>query len=205
MVEKICNILMERVKLKMPEIDEERAEIIRYGFELIIGEIPKMILIFLLALLLGKFKYFLISLAIICPYRIFSGGVHLKTHIGCLTMTTMLYLGSVYFCEIFCFEDLLSKVVTVVCISIFSTIMIILYAPADTDTVPILINKERRKCKIKSIIWVNGMLFVSFFIRDDVISNLCIFGILFQTLTITKLTYKLVGAKFGYLEYEKSL
>jgi len=83
--------------------------------------------------------------------------------------------------------------------------MIILYAPADTDTVPILINKERRKCKIKSIIWVNGMLFVSFFIRDDVISNLCIFGILFQTLTITKLTYKLVGAKFGYLEYEKSL
>ena len=42
----------KRVKQKMPEVDDERAEVIRYGFELIIGEVPKMILIFLIAILI---------------------------------------------------------------------------------------------------------------------------------------------------------
>ena len=80
MVDKICNWLMARVRAKMPEVDEERAEVIRYGFELIIGEVPKLIVMFIIALLLGKIKLFLISVAIICPYRTFSGGIHLKTN-----------------------------------------------------------------------------------------------------------------------------
>ena len=205
MVEKICDILMERVKAKMPEVNEERAEIIRYGFELIIGEIPKMIFIFILALVLGKFKYFLISLAIICPYRTFSGGMHLKTHIGCFITTTTLYLGSVYFCEFFNFNGDVPKFITIICVYIFSFAMVILYAPADTDTVPILIKKDRQLCKIKSILWITGILVAALFIKDNIISNLCIFGILFQTLTITKLTYKLFRVKLGYLEYKKSL
>ena len=105
MINKICDFLMERVKQKMPEVDDERAEVIRYGFELIIGEVPKMILIFLIAILLGKLKYFLISIAIVCPYRTFSGGIHLKTHIGCLISTFLLYLGNVFFCEWFKFGN----------------------------------------------------------------------------------------------------
>ena len=99
----------------------------------------------------------------------------------------------------------LSQIITTVCVYVFANIMIVLYAPADTDTVPILIKKERRACKIKSIIWISIILLASFFIKDEVISNLCLFGILFQTLTITRFTYKIFGVKFGYLEYKKSL
>ena len=124
MIEKICDMLMNRVKEKMPEVDEERAEVIRYGFELLIGEVPKILLIFLIAILLGKIKYFIISMAIICPYRTFSGGIHLKTHIACFISTTFLYLGTVLLSELFIFSSSYLKLATVISVYIFSIIMV---------------------------------------------------------------------------------
>lgn len=205
MIEKICDMLMNRVRAKIPDVDEERAEIIRYGFELIIGEIPKMILIFIIAIILGKIKYFLISIAIICPYRAFSGGVHLKTHLGCFITTALLYLGIVFWAELFEFNIFFIKVISAIVVYIFSVTMIILYAPADTETVPILRKKDRKIGKVKSIIWITGVISLSLITKNAVICNICIFGVLFQTLTITKLSYKIFNVKLGYLEYEKGL
>lgn len=205
MVDKICNWLMARVRAKMPEVDEERAEVIRYGFELIIGEVPKLIVMFIIALLLGKIKLFLISVAIICPYRTFSGGIHLKTHIGCFIVTNGLYLGNVYLSQQIVFYNSITKVILTIAIFFFSVLMILLYAPADTDTVPILRRKDRRKKKIYSIIWMSAVLVLAILIKDRVISNMCLFGIFMQTVTISKLTYKLFNVKLGYLEYKKSL
>lgn len=205
MVDKICDKLMTRVKAKMPEVDQERAEIIRYGFELLIGEVPKLFLIFIFAMLLGKIRYFIISVIIIASYRTFSGGVHLRTHIGCIIATTSLYLGNVYISELLEFPNIYIKLILAILIYIFAVTMIILYAPADTDTVPILIRKERKKKRNISIIIATVSIILSFIVRDNTISNMFLLGIFLQTLTITKFTYDICKAKFGYLEYIKSL
>lgn len=205
MIEKICDILMNRVKKKMPDIDEERAEVIRYGFELLIGEVPKMILVFIIAALLGKMKYFLISIAITCPYRAFSGGIHFKTHIACLFSTTFLYLGNVFISELFCISNTYIKVTVAAVIYIYAISMVLLYAPADTDSVPILRKRDRKIGKIKSIIWVTLILTIALFVKDSTISNMCLLGIFIQTLTIMKISYKIFNVKLGYLEYEKGL
>ena len=41
MVDKICDYLTGKIRKQMPDVDEERAEIINYGIHLIVGEIPK--------------------------------------------------------------------------------------------------------------------------------------------------------------------
>ena len=41
MIDKICEFLTNKIRKEMPEIDDERAEVINYGLQLIIGEIPK--------------------------------------------------------------------------------------------------------------------------------------------------------------------
>ena len=46
-------------------------------------------------------------------------------------------------------------------------------------------------------------LLASILIKDTVISNLLIFLTLFQTIWISKLTYKLTNNKYGYEEYVK--
>ena len=40
-------------------------------------------------------------------------------------------------------------------------------------------------------------------VRNNTISNLLIIGVLFQTVSITKLVYKLSKNKYGYEEYVK--
>ena len=41
MIDKICTYLTNRIRKEMPEIDDEKAEIIMYGLQNIIGELPK--------------------------------------------------------------------------------------------------------------------------------------------------------------------
>lgn len=205
MVDKICDKLMDRVRAKMPEVDEERAEVIRYGFELIIGEVPKIIFMFLLAAILGKMKYFIISSMIICIYRNFSGGVHLKSHIGCILGTNFLYLGNVFISEVINFYNMYVKIFFSLIIYLFSVIIIYKYVPADSDTVPILRRKDRKKKKIASIVIITIIVSLAFIVKDRVISNMCIVGVFMQTITVTKLIYNIFDVKLGYLEYKKSL
>ena len=94
MIDRICTYLTNKIRKEMPEIDDERAEIIMYGLQNIIGELPKGIIILIIAYLLGIFELTLISILIIAPYRCFSGGIHMKTHIGCIIYTLILYSGS---------------------------------------------------------------------------------------------------------------
>ena len=52
MIDKICKNLTNKIRKKMPEINDERAEIINYGLQNIIGEIPKTFIIFGIAYIL---------------------------------------------------------------------------------------------------------------------------------------------------------
>ena len=204
MIDKICDKLMKRIRAKMPEVNDERAEVIKYGLELIIGELPKMFLLFIIAWLLGIFKYALISFAIILPYKLVSGGVHLKTHIGCILGTSLLYCGNVFISKYINIPDIKNQIIFSAIILTFAIIMISLYAPADTENIPILRKKERAKKKIISYIIVTAMIIISFLVKDRVISNMFRVGVLLQSIMISKLTYNIFKVKFGYLEYIKT-
>ena len=118
---------------KMPEIDDEKEEIINYGLQLIIGEIPKIFIMIIIAYALGLLKLTLLALLFAIPYRTFSGGVHLKTHIGCIIGTTLMYTGNAFVSKYIIIEPLYIKYILIFAIWIFSVIMITLYAPADTE------------------------------------------------------------------------
>ena len=79
--------------------------------------------------------------------------------------------------------------------------MIKLYAPADTENVPILRKKDRKRDQIVSYIVFSIGLLIAGIINYDVVSNIIIFGYFLQTLTITKLAYRLTNNKYGYEVY----
>lgn len=93
MIDSICLSLTKRIQKEMPDIDNERAEVINYGLHLLIGELPKIFIVLGLAYLLGVFKLTIITVLVLLPYRAVSGGFHLKTHIGCIVGTTAFYCG----------------------------------------------------------------------------------------------------------------
>ncbi len=200
LVDKFCMFLTNRIRKEMPEVDDERAEIIMYGLQNIIGEFPKGIIILVIAYFLGIFKLTLISILIVAPYRCFSGGVHMKTHLGCIIYTSILYSGSALIGKYMVLAGI-AKYITALTIWIFCMIMIKLYAPADTENVPILQKKERRQKQIFSYIILTLEFIVAIIINNPVIAGIIIFGDFIQTLTITRLAYNITDNKYGHEIY----
>lgn len=203
MIEKLCNKLTQKIRNKMPEVDDERAEVINYGLQLVFGEIPKTFALIAIAYVFGVVELSILSLILIMPYRTFSGGVHLKTHVGCIVGTSLFYIGSAFLSKYIVLSEI-TKYILAGATWIFSMIMIKLYAPADTENVPILRKKDRDLKRILSYVTMTLTLVVALIIKNPVISNLLIFLTIFQTLWISRFIYKLTNNKYGYEEYIKS-
>lgn len=204
MIEKICNSILIKMRKKMPDITDEKAEIILYGLQLIIGEIPKMFIIFGLSFLLGFGWYMVFAYIAVMPYRATSGGFHLHTHLGCILSTIIFFYGNILLCK-FLVLDNIQKYILIGLSLVFGILMISMYAPADTEEVPIISKKERKTKKILSYVMLTLTLVVALFVPDKMMSNILIIGSIFQSISISRLAYKITKNKYGHEVYEKQL
>ena len=202
MIDRICSFLTRKIREEMSDVDDERAEIIEYGLHILIGELPKNFIILGIAYLLGVFKLTLLTVILLLPYRAVSGGFHLKTHIGCIVGTTLIYCGVAKISCYIIFYNQILKYIIALSVWIFGMIMVHLYAPADTENVPILSKKERKHKKMLSYIFLSIGILGSCIVPINEIANILIFGYLVQSITITKLAYKLTKSKYGYEIYD---
>ena len=204
MIEKFCNFIIKKMKNKMPDMTDEKAEIILYGLQLIIGEMPKMILLFGLSFLLGIGWYMVFAYIAIIPYRTVSGGFHLHTHLGCIISTIVFFYGDIIISKYLILNDI-QKYILVALSLVFGLLMISMYAPADTEEVPIISKKERKTKKILSYITLIITLGASLVIQNQVLSNILIIGTILQSISISRIAYMLTKNKYGHELYEKQL
>lgn len=200
MIDKICTFLTNKIRKEVPDIDDERAEVINFGLQIIVGEVPKTFIMLAVAYLLGVFWESLIVFIVLFPYRGASGGFHLHSHLGCIISTCIMYSGVAFLSKYLVMTEMV-KYIVIGATWAFGMIMIKLYAPADTEDVPILQEKVRKKKRIVSYMALTAGLIAAVFIQDNLISNIFIFGNLVQSITITKLAYRLTNNKYGYEVY----
>lgn len=203
MIDKICTFLTNKIRQEMTDVDDERAEVINYGLQNIIGEIPKFFIVLIVAYLFGILKETLLTFIILLPYRSFSGGVHLKTHMGCIISTCLMYCGVAYLAKSIEFTQITIYILAV-STWVFGMIMIKLYAPADTENVPILRKKERKQKQILSYLVLTVGTIVAVVIPNTMVANVIIFGYLVQSCMITRFIYKITDNKYGYEVYSTS-
>ena len=203
MIDNICMFLTKKIRKEMPESDDERAEVINYGLQNLIGEFPKIFIVIGVACVLGILKETLLSILIIMPYRIFSGGFHLKTHIGCIIGTTLFYCGTAFIGKYIVIEEFV-KYSLIALTWIFGMIMVKLYAPADTENVPILRKKDRKQKQIMSFCILTVFYIVALLVPNSYVANIIIFGYFIQSITITRVAYKLTNNRYGYEVYNTS-
>ena len=179
MIDKICELLTIRIQKQMPEIDEEKAEVIKYGLELIIGEIPKILLLFIVAAVLKIGWLVIFAYITMLPYKIVAGGFHLKTNIGCTIGTFVVYFGNV----------LLSKYIVI--------------GPIEVK-IAILRKKERKLKKILSFVFASVTLILSLIIKNTTLSNILLFNVIIETTCITRIAYIITKNEYGYENYLKT-
>ncbi len=203
MIDKFCDFITKKIKENVENIDEEKELVIDFGVRLIFGELPKILVLFVVSFILGIGWYTVILFLLLAPYRSFTGGFHLKTHWGCMITTLILYMLPVVLARFVLIPQNYILYILVSLIGIWSIIFIQKYAPADTESIPILSQKERKSKKIKAYIFLIILLSIILWNPDRVVSYMLIYGIFLQNLTITPLAYKLTNTKYGYEVYAK--
>ncbi len=200
MIEKFCEYLVNLIRKQMPEMDDDQAAIVLYGIEIIVGEIPKIFLMFITGFLLGFWWQTLVAFFLILPYKVCSGGFHLKTHIGCIICTNVIYCGNAILSSIVTIPDYMKWILLLITL-ILGMICVTKYAPADTENLPILTKKERHTKKTLSYIFLAINLIAVILVPNRIISNILLFGTFIQTISITKLAYRLTKNQSGYELY----
>ena len=137
MIDKFCEYLTNKIRKQNTDIDDERAEVIKYGLQLLFGEVPKIFIMAAIAWGLGIFKWTIVAFILMLPYRMYAGGFHLKTHIGCIIGTSIMYTGNAFVSQ-YLTIPLMYKIIISILLWIFAVIMIRMYAPADTEDVPVI-------------------------------------------------------------------
>lgn len=204
MIDKFCEYLTNKIRRKMPEIDDGQAEIIMYGIQLIIGEIPKFFILIAVALILGVWWQTLLAFFLLLPYKVASGGFHLKTHLGCILGTNIIYCGNAYISTIYNFPSQTIKYIAIAIIWLLGMILVSIYAPADTENVPIISKKERKMKRTLSYVFLSINMIAAVLIPNRIISNILIFGTIIQTFSITRIAYIITKNKYGHEEYLKA-
>ena len=126
-------------------LNEEEKEKLSYGLEGLYMTITKMIIIFLIALLLGFLKEFIITLIFFNIIRYPGFGFHATKSIDCLISSTILILGLPYL-----FVNVDVGLIVKIILCLVSIIMFIIWVPADTYKRPLTNNKKRMITLIKN-------------------------------------------------------
>ena len=124
----------------------------------------------------------------------------MKTHIGCIITSFLLYSLPALFGK-YINLDINLRYILAIIIWIFGIIMIRLYAPADTENLPILRKKERKQKQIFSYIILSVEIAIAVIVPNNTISEIIILGDFIQTLTITRIAYNITKSKYGHEVY----
>lgn len=188
------NFCLNLIKNSYPNIDNEKLDEYRYGLESLYLTITKMVIIFGIALILNIFKEMIILLISFNILRATSYGMHATKSSICLFFSALSFILIPIFVKYVLIPTNVIFVIGIIC-----TYLIYIYSPSDTKKRPI-VNLNRRK-KLKYLSTINSIILIilCLLIKDLVISNLIIYGIVIETFMILPISYKLFG--FSYNNY----
>ena len=194
----IINKCMELVTTYNKDLSQRDIDKIKYGLEGLYLTITKLIFIIIVSIILGIWKETLLLILIFNGIRLTSFGVHAKRSIDCLISSTLFFI----LFPILCIKLTIPLIVKVI-LFIPLTVLIGIFAPADTEKRPLINKKKRKIYKILSIIISIIYMTIAIVIKNNILSNCFIFAIVIQIIIMLPITYKIFGVSYNnYKNYE---
>lgn len=195
MKKKLLKKIRKDIKKQYPNYKEDKIDEIMYGIEGIYLTITKTIIIFSIALILGIFKELLILLIAFNFIRLFAFGMHASNSIVCLIFSSLTFLIGAYLCK---YANIPNNMLYLIYLILL--IIIAIYSPADTVKRPLIKRKKRIKFKILSILITIIYFIITMFIKNNLIINSLVFGLIIECILILPITYK--AFKMPYKNYK---
>ena len=194
----IINKCMELVTTYNKDLSQRDIDKIKYGLEGLYLTITKLIFIIIVSIILGIWKETLLLIIIFNGIRLTSFGVHAKRSIDCLISSTLFFI----LFPIICIKLTIPLIVKII-LFIPLTVLIGIFAPADTEKRPLINKKKRKIYKMLSIMISIIYMTIAIVIKDNTLSNCFIFAIVIQIIIMLPITYKIFGVSYNnYKNYE---
>ncbi len=194
----IINKCMELVTTYNKDLSQRDIDKIKYGLEGLYLTITKLIFIIIISIILGIWKETLLLILIFNGIRLTAFGVHAKRSIDCLISSTLFFI----LFPIICIKLTIPLIVKVI-LFIPLTVLIGIFAPADTEKRPLINKKKRKIYKMLSIMISIIYMTIAIVIKDNTLSNCFIFAIVIQIIIMLPITYKIFGVSYNnYKTYE---
>lgn len=194
----IINKCMELVTTYNKDLSQRDIDKIKYGLEGLYLTITKLIFIIIVSIILGIWKETLLLIIIFNGIRLTGFGVHAKRSIDCLISSTLFFI----LFPIICIKLTIPLIVKII-LFIPLTVLIGIFAPADTEKRPLINKKKRKIYKMLSIMISIIYMTIAIVIKDNTLSNCFIFAIVIQIIIMLPITYKLFGVSYNnYKTYE---
>lgn len=179
---------------------EEEMEKLRYGLEGLYLSITKLIVICAIAILIGIFKELMILIVFFNIIRFPGFGFHANKSYECLIFSALLFIGLPLSMRAFPLSNL-----AYVIIGGIGTVILAIYAPADTVKRPLPNVKKRKIRKIATTCISILYIVLALLINNTNINYLFIAAIILEAIMVNPLTYKLFGQPYrNYLAYQQA-
>lgn len=198
-IEKTSESVMTYIRNSLPNKSEEELEKIKYGIDIFLMNFYKIPVLWIIAYASGVFIPMVIATLSFGVMRMFAAGIHARKGWTCLLMTGIVLFGIVIFAT-FLPLNFTHKTT----LFAFSLMLVLLYAPADTEEKPLINPKLRQRLKIKTVA-ISILLYslsVIFF-SSDIIGSILIYSIFAESLLITPVLYKLFKRRYRNYEHFK--
>lgn len=197
MVDKISNYILDNLLYKDEKVEGDEREIMLFGVTRIVEDIPKYTLIILISCYLGVIKRVGIVFLITLLYKVFVGGAHARTNLGCFVVSTLYFLIPAFLPE---YLNIGNKVIYILysIVFIFSLYVIINIVPADTEEIPILNKNKRKLMKCLAFISLIGIYILVLIINNNVLYKITLTTVFLIDLVTIKPVYKMFRCKYSY-------
>ena len=198
MKNKLLDFIIMNIK-KNYSYDNVKLEEIRYGLDTLLLTIFKLIIIFLISIFIHTTKYLCLFFITYGLLRLTGFGLHTKNSYQCwiLSITAFSLIP-------FLISNI--KIPNIVLYLLFSVLLILIikYAPSDTEKRPLVNLKKRKMYKIITSIITVIYLIIVILSKNIIVKNLLTFSVLLEVLLILPISYKLLGLKYNnYLSYKR--
>lgn len=198
MKNKILDTIMEKIK-EDNKYDNKRLLEIRYGIETLYLSIFKLLIIIIISFFIHTTYYLCLLFLTYGLLRITGFGLHTKNSLQC-------WIFSITIFSLFPFliKELNINTIYLYLGSIILFVLIILYAPADTEKRPLINKKKRLIYKIITSIITSIYVLIMFITNNLILKKLLFFSVLLEVILILPISYKLLGLKYNnYITYKK--
>lgn len=195
MKEVLLNNITNKIK-DYYHYDDKKISEIRYGLETIYLSIVKLLIVFIVSIFIHTFKelcIFYISYALL---RLFAFGLHAKNSLQCWLLTIPTFILIPYLIK--------QNIINNYYIAIPFILLIIIYAPSDTEKRPLINIKKRTIYKVLSILISIIYFLIIILSNNHLIKDSLLFSIILESLLILPISYKLLGLKYAnYKRYRR--